>query len=473
MNHRSPGPKIVLLALLTTFSFAVNAPTSGQEGEDPNAQLFELFSSIFVKTEDLQAVLDKGADPNATNDHGDTILAIAAFKDEPDAVKLLLEAGAKVDAPSGKYQVTPLMLAMQENNPRVVPILLEAGADIEAKDVDGWTPTIWAAHRDSLNAFRALTEEKSPKLDVLDKEGWSALTMAVRRASRNMIERLIEHGAKWSEPVGDVPFLLLAIQTGDFITVNEVLEHFPDLEVRGPEKETPLIAAAKRGHVELMVDLLRRGADRTAKDAEGKTALDHAKEQEHTTVAGLLGGEVPRKAPTESTVVEIACEPLGGKLRVGLEKGAEAIRLSVYYPRIIHSYLSELRDHPEGIEPELALHLDTDDDRSTGWAKGSATHEVGVGAEWTTTFTSVWDGTRINNQHTPATRSLQARMYKEGEEMNSWDMDDFRPETVMELDQATVSIPFSVIGASPDRPLRVGIEPAACPSSSKTVEIGT
>ena len=55
-------------------------------------------------------------------------------------VKILVEAGANVQA-RNNIGDTPLNRAAAHNgNPVVVKVLLEAGADIEAQSEDGWTP---------------------------------------------------------------------------------------------------------------------------------------------------------------------------------------------------------------------------------------------------------------------------------------------------------------------------------------------
>ena len=59
----------------------------------------------------------------------------------PDVVKALISAGAKVNAKDDKYGQTPLHYAATHNsNPDVVKALISAGAKVNAKDKDGFTP---------------------------------------------------------------------------------------------------------------------------------------------------------------------------------------------------------------------------------------------------------------------------------------------------------------------------------------------
>ena len=51
---------------------------------------------------------------------------------------------------------------------------------------------------------------------------------------------------------------------------------------------TPLIAAAKEGQKDFVLDLLHRGADLTSTSAKGKTALHYAAANGHTEIARML-----------------------------------------------------------------------------------------------------------------------------------------------------------------------------------------
>lgn len=90
----------------------------------------------------LNLLLANGADINAVNDEGVTIRHIVT---DPDAVSLLVEKGANVEA-HAKRGWTPLMMQMnnQENGPDVVAGLLAHGADPNAVGNDGETALSFA-----------------------------------------------------------------------------------------------------------------------------------------------------------------------------------------------------------------------------------------------------------------------------------------------------------------------------------------
>src|SRR5207244_9376029 len=75
-----------------------------------------------------------GANPNAPlTQHGDTALMMAARTGKPDAVTVLLENGADVDAKETWGGTTALMWAVAEGHPAIIKILIGYGPDVNAR----------------------------------------------------------------------------------------------------------------------------------------------------------------------------------------------------------------------------------------------------------------------------------------------------------------------------------------------------
>ncbi|GAB3347068.1 ankyrin repeat domain-containing protein [Modestobacter lapidis] len=107
------------------------------EQPDPiDPEVIELAGRVFDlaragATEELSAYLDAGVPANLTNDKGDTLLILAAYRGHPDTVAVLLEHGADHGRINDRGQ-TPLAAAVFKQSAETVRHLLAAGADPDA-----------------------------------------------------------------------------------------------------------------------------------------------------------------------------------------------------------------------------------------------------------------------------------------------------------------------------------------------------
>ena len=97
-----------------------------------------------VKNDDLarlQELVEAGEDPNAMDKFVGTALHWAAFKNNIDAARLLIDAGADVKLPKrGGGKQTAMHFAAERGSVDVATLLVEAGADLEALTDEGNRP---------------------------------------------------------------------------------------------------------------------------------------------------------------------------------------------------------------------------------------------------------------------------------------------------------------------------------------------
>ena len=88
-----------------------------------------------ARSDDLwtRFLLGKNADPNLQDGNGDTPLITAARAGYIDAIELLLDLGARVDA-TNRMGETPLILAVQQRQLAAVKLLLAKGANPDKAD---------------------------------------------------------------------------------------------------------------------------------------------------------------------------------------------------------------------------------------------------------------------------------------------------------------------------------------------------
>ena len=196
------------------------------------------------------AVAQKGMDQ--ININGQFVLAARGGRVE--RVVALLQEGAKVNS-RDRNGDTPLNMAAAKGNTALADALLQAGADVNLANIAGVTPLMGAAFSANAEIVRKLLAQGA-KAEPVDRVKKNAATYAAGSGCSECLVALIRHGTK----------------------VNEALEN----------NLTLLMWAAAYGGESSVRLLLDEGADRNLKDARGKTALDMARESNHTGVVSLL-----------------------------------------------------------------------------------------------------------------------------------------------------------------------------------------
>ena len=104
-------------------------------------------------------LLDAGADPNAEDKGGYTVLMLAASRGHGDLVRLLIARGADLDHQEPGAGWSALLWAAKDGRQDSVAILLSQGANPNLQDVDGRDARDWAranGHEEILGLLTAL-----------------------------------------------------------------------------------------------------------------------------------------------------------------------------------------------------------------------------------------------------------------------------------------------------------------------------
>jgi ankyrin repeat protein len=215
-------------------------------------------------TDEVRALLDRGADPDARNAEGRPALLIAADNDYPaEKAILLLDRGAAANAMDQERQ-TALMVAVQHYQPETVRALLAHRADPNAADGQGNSVLMQAAA-----SKRNWMEERQPLIHLLLEKG---ADVNYRNA----------HGA--------TALMLMAGEGNPALAL--LLAKGADVNARDDEGNTALLYAARffvRGWPRRNGwALLEKGADVNASNRLGETALILAATQFEADCARLL-----------------------------------------------------------------------------------------------------------------------------------------------------------------------------------------
>lgn len=145
----------------------------------------------------VRALLKEGADANAAQGDGLTALHIAAQEGQIEIVKVLLGAGASVEAKSRIGAYTPLHLAAGTGDAAVVTALLDAGAAVNATTSNtGVTPLHLAAKALNGEAAVRVLLEGGASVNAVDKAAGETPLMYAAAAGRTAsVRELLKHGA--------------------------------------------------------------------------------------------------------------------------------------------------------------------------------------------------------------------------------------------------------------------------------------
>ena len=228
--------------------------------------------------EDVIAEVQNGADINARNPNGQTVLMYAAgIVDNPEIIDTLYMYGAKSSSRDNIGR-TALMYATALNpNPDIIHKLINYGANIHDKDQQGWTPLHYVAARSSgipvLNALLQHGADINAPIIPADKS-WQHASLD------NQFLEISKIALKNAEHFITALYLSLGSETE--VSYTEMLSGQLDAmaaEIHSPEAGlTPLMVAAQNSTPNVVSYLMSQGANLRQRDSKGKTAVDYAKE---------------------------------------------------------------------------------------------------------------------------------------------------------------------------------------------------
>jgi uncharacterized protein len=167
-----------------------------QRGFDPNAPDEKGQTGLFIAVRDAnwsvaELLLNQpGIQPDQPNASDETPLMMAALRGHADWVRKLLARGAAVNRPGW----TPLHYAATGPDTEIVRLLLARGADIEAGSPNGTTPLMMAA-RYGAEGSALLLQQQGASTQVRNQKDMNAADFA-RSAGRESLARRLETAAK-------------------------------------------------------------------------------------------------------------------------------------------------------------------------------------------------------------------------------------------------------------------------------------
>jgi ankyrin repeat protein len=245
-----------------------------------------LWAAFAGRTEELQVLLEYGADRSVVSSSGRNALHHAAESKNPETMELLLDTENRDEGRrqldinlADSWRETPLHVAASKSA-ACVSLLLKNGADVNALQGDGQVPlhyTKLVKVREKYKIVDILSAEQGVKLNVKDDGGRTPLFCMLD--DPGCVNLLLDRGARVGV-LDDQGKTVLhhACLEDQPETLKTLLDRSPDvLAIREDSSgSTPLLDAFQRGSVSCVRILLERKLWGRFEDNDGWTLVHHA-----------------------------------------------------------------------------------------------------------------------------------------------------------------------------------------------------
>ncbi|CAH1101713.1 unnamed protein product [Psylliodes chrysocephalus] len=290
-----------------------------QKGEKVDVTTNDNYTALHIAVESckpavVETLLGYGADVHVRGGKlKETALHIAArVKDGEKCALMLLKSGAGPNLATHDGQ-TPVHVAAKYGNLETLLLLLEDGGDPQYKNKKGETPLHLAARGCQTEVARHLInfvkdkkgdDKASSYVNEVNENDESALhyvctvtkdEVDVPNSDRETAKILLENGAdiKLMTSKHESVFHYVAV-AGNNDVVMEMISHMSPTDAQKALNRqndhgwTPLLIAARKGHIDLVNNLLANHARVDVFDLEGRSALHLAAEQGYLQVCDSL-----------------------------------------------------------------------------------------------------------------------------------------------------------------------------------------
>ena len=185
---------------------------------------------------------------------------------------------SKADAnKADKHGRTQLMTAAADGDTDLMQNLIFSGANVNASDSDGWTAAMWCARYGGDYSSLKLLYENGADLKLKNKYGISALQLASCFSNNEKIVYLLLEGRSPDEQEVKDSFISAICSDRPQAVIDAFLKNKLSINQFYADGKTPLMLAAENcSKNETIAFLLQRGAEKSMKSREGKTAFDYA-----------------------------------------------------------------------------------------------------------------------------------------------------------------------------------------------------
>jgi len=257
---------------------------------------------------------DKEYNPEEDADTGWTALQWAVNEKHEEIAIFLMEERADYQL-SFNNNWTTLHYAARSNLLALTQRLLTKNVEVNIQTIQGWTSLMLAVYNGHLQMCKLLYENGAD-INIKDEEGKTAYDLAKENGHTSTVnflsspkEYILNQSLMDAAKAGDTAQIALAIKKGAHVNFTDedggtalhyatrdnksevvqlLLTHEAGINKQSNHGFTPLMFAAYNGYLQLCKSLIEQGANTTLKDAQNKTAANHAQEKGYKLLAAYL-----------------------------------------------------------------------------------------------------------------------------------------------------------------------------------------
>ena len=173
----------------------------------------------------------------------------------------MLKAGVNVDKRNDHRQ-TALLVATHSNNVELARMLIEAGADVNAKDDINDSPYLYAGAQGRTEILAYMLAHTTPDQSVYNRFGGNALIPAAEKGHLENVKLLLADKRVAIDHQNKFGYTALIEAVG--------------------------LRDGSQIYQEIVAELLRNGANSSLRDNSGRTALDYANQLGYGNIAQML-----------------------------------------------------------------------------------------------------------------------------------------------------------------------------------------
>jgi ankyrin repeat protein len=209
----------------------------------------------------ISQALSSNANLESRDENERTPLLLAAFEDNSDALRFLLDKGADINATSFSGR-NALSYAIQNSNLELVRLLLSKES---ALNLDG-------SERDSL--YTAIVHKNSEVLRLILPYQKNLNLLYLKNSDQKDARNLVK-----------TTLLIQAVISGSLENVKLLLQMGADINMANDRGETPILTALREEKFEIATFLADHGAELNVRDVMGNTVLSYALNHQQTSLA--------------------------------------------------------------------------------------------------------------------------------------------------------------------------------------------